>query len=299
MENHLEKSTLKTLDLNLTPDILIICRPVYCESNFLDHGATDEGMGKIELKEVNPHLRGGRVENHLVKTIPSSPTEIRTSISPSSAVELNTTSALANYTTEVVCAGACYRIKRSPSLSSISSISSTSSLSNDFAQDLTIGGTGSIPPQSPAHYGVRDGAIFPGYEVAGIVESLERARPAVAPTSPLSPPTPSPNVTILLILFLYSEPEMVNITTTLFLSPPSNSTYCVSTNSIRDSEFDPYHHESTSKRSSGPWHQPSTEKSPVDYVINALPCSMAGCKGWWVGNDVIGSSLAGEASGWA
>nr|CAD7261516.1 unnamed protein product [Timema shepardi] len=36
------------------------------------------------------------------------PTEIRTSISPSSAVELNTTSALANYATEAV------HLKRSP-----------------------------------------------------------------------------------------------------------------------------------------------------------------------------------------
>nr|CAD7193561.1 unnamed protein product [Timema douglasi] len=30
-------------------------------------------MGKVELEEVNPHLRGGRVENHLGKTYPSSP----------------------------------------------------------------------------------------------------------------------------------------------------------------------------------------------------------------------------------
>nr|CAD7203310.1 unnamed protein product [Timema douglasi] len=57
-------------------------------------------MRKVELEEVNPHLRGGRVENHLGKTPPVHPTEIRTSISPSSAVELNTTSALANYATE-------------------------------------------------------------------------------------------------------------------------------------------------------------------------------------------------------
>nr|CAD7266160.1 unnamed protein product [Timema shepardi] len=40
------------------------------------------------------------MENHLGKTTPSSPTEIRTSISPSLAVELNMTSALANYATE-------------------------------------------------------------------------------------------------------------------------------------------------------------------------------------------------------
>nr|CAD7400354.1 unnamed protein product [Timema cristinae] len=33
----------------------------------------DIGIGKVELEEVNPHLRGGRVENHLGKTTPSSP----------------------------------------------------------------------------------------------------------------------------------------------------------------------------------------------------------------------------------
>nr|CAD7195022.1 unnamed protein product [Timema douglasi] len=42
----------------------------------------------------------GRVKNLLGKTTPVHPTEIRTSISPSSAVKLNTTSALANYATE-------------------------------------------------------------------------------------------------------------------------------------------------------------------------------------------------------
>nr|CAD7392498.1 unnamed protein product [Timema cristinae] len=31
------------------------------------------GTGRVELEEVNLHLRGGRVENHLGKTIPSSP----------------------------------------------------------------------------------------------------------------------------------------------------------------------------------------------------------------------------------
>nr|CAD7575192.1 unnamed protein product [Timema californicum] len=30
-------------------------------------------IGKVELEEVNPHLRGGRVESHLGKTTPSSP----------------------------------------------------------------------------------------------------------------------------------------------------------------------------------------------------------------------------------
>nr|CAD7587801.1 unnamed protein product [Timema genevievae] len=63
--------------------------------NFVTH-RNWEGL----IEEVNPHLRGGRVENHLGKPPPVHPTEIRTSISPSSAVGLNTTSALASYTTE-------------------------------------------------------------------------------------------------------------------------------------------------------------------------------------------------------
>nr|CAD7568768.1 unnamed protein product [Timema californicum] len=50
-------------------------------------------IGKVKLEEVNPHLRGRRVGNHLGKPPPVHPIEIRTSISPSSAVKLNTTSA--------------------------------------------------------------------------------------------------------------------------------------------------------------------------------------------------------------
>nr|CAD7575825.1 unnamed protein product [Timema californicum] len=70
-----------------------------------EHKVTVKGIGKVELEEVNPHLRGGRVENHLgTHTPPVHPTEIRISISPSSAVELNKTSALADYATEAVVA---------------------------------------------------------------------------------------------------------------------------------------------------------------------------------------------------
>nr|CAD7416590.1 unnamed protein product [Timema poppensis] len=69
--------------------------------NLKDNSSSPEdGIGNVESEEVIPHLRGGRVENHLGKTTPVHLTEIRTSISPSSAVELNTTSALANYATE-------------------------------------------------------------------------------------------------------------------------------------------------------------------------------------------------------
>nr|CAD7402507.1 unnamed protein product [Timema cristinae] len=37
------------------------------------HIFTHLGIGKVELEEVNPHFRGGKVENHLGKTTPSSP----------------------------------------------------------------------------------------------------------------------------------------------------------------------------------------------------------------------------------
>nr|CAD7263568.1 unnamed protein product [Timema shepardi] len=56
--------------------------------------------GQVELEEVNSHLRGGEGKTIYEKTPPVPPTEIRTSISPSSAVELYTASALANYATE-------------------------------------------------------------------------------------------------------------------------------------------------------------------------------------------------------
>nr|CAD7427796.1 unnamed protein product [Timema monikensis] len=113
------------------------------------------GIGKVELEEVNPHLRGGRVENHLGKITPSSPdrdsnldlpvlssraqydkrekpppvhpTEILTSISPSSVVELNTTSALANYATEAVHPT---EIRTSISPSSAVELNTTSPLAN-------------------------------------------------------------------------------------------------------------------------------------------------------------------------
>nr|CAD7575807.1 unnamed protein product [Timema californicum] len=80
-------------------------------------------IGKVELEEVNPHLHGVRVE----KPPPVHPTEIRTSISPSSAVELNMTSALANYATEAVHPT---EIRTSISPSSAVGLNTTSALAN-------------------------------------------------------------------------------------------------------------------------------------------------------------------------
>nr|CAD7589086.1 unnamed protein product [Timema genevievae] len=57
-------------------------------------------LGGLNLEEVNPHLRGGRVENHLGKTTPSSPDRDSNLDLPVLEVELNTTGALANYATE-------------------------------------------------------------------------------------------------------------------------------------------------------------------------------------------------------
>ncbi|XP_026496741.1 uncharacterized protein LOC113401153 [Vanessa tameamea] len=70
----------------------------------------------------------------------------------------------------VVYAGACYRANRnrSASVCSTSSVSSIGSLTADME------GFG-IHTSTPAHVGLRDGALFPGYEVAGIVDAIGKA----------------------------------------------------------------------------------------------------------------------------
>ncbi|XP_061718810.1 uncharacterized protein LOC133526272 [Cydia pomonella] len=67
----------------------------------------------------------------------------------------------------VAYAGACYRANRtrSASVCSTSSVSSIGSLSGEMENF-------GFHTSTPAHIGLRDGALFPGYEVAGVVDAI-------------------------------------------------------------------------------------------------------------------------------
>nr|CAD7406744.1 unnamed protein product [Timema poppensis] len=53
--------------------VLMVLSIYICDTLNIYKQSVELGIWKVELEEVNPHLRGGRVENHLGKTTPSSP----------------------------------------------------------------------------------------------------------------------------------------------------------------------------------------------------------------------------------
>nr|CAD7439471.1 unnamed protein product [Timema bartmani] len=69
------KTNMSTLNRDSNLDLPFIGSLVYYKSSTSDHEATkaEPEQEPDTIKEVNPHLRGGRVENHLGKTTPSSP----------------------------------------------------------------------------------------------------------------------------------------------------------------------------------------------------------------------------------
>nr|CAD7411124.1 unnamed protein product [Timema cristinae] len=96
-----ERQSTPNRDSNL--DLPSCASLAYCESCALDHVVTKRWfrIGKVELEEVNPHLRGGRVENHLGKTTPSSPDrDSNLDLPVLSSRAQHDTSALANYASE-------------------------------------------------------------------------------------------------------------------------------------------------------------------------------------------------------
>ncbi|CAG2058697.1 unnamed protein product [Timema podura] len=96
MENHLGKSTFSTPNQDSNSDIHGIVCVVYCKSDALNHATTESGLTNVDSS--------GSWRKHKTKEKPPPvhTTEIQTSISPSSAVWLNKTSALANYATKTV-----------------------------------------------------------------------------------------------------------------------------------------------------------------------------------------------------
>ncbi|CAG2061440.1 unnamed protein product [Timema podura] len=77
---------------------------VFVVTLVLDWPAEDGGIGELErlnIEKVNPHLRGGRVENHLGKNHPSSAErDSNLDLPVLGSLAHNEISASANYATE-------------------------------------------------------------------------------------------------------------------------------------------------------------------------------------------------------
>nr|CAD7257746.1 unnamed protein product [Timema shepardi] len=95
-------ANILVINLAVSDFFLVAKTPIFIYNSIYQGPALGKlGIGKVELEEVNPHLRGGRVENHLGKTHPQF---TRPRFEPRSPrprqSSFNTTIALANYATE-------------------------------------------------------------------------------------------------------------------------------------------------------------------------------------------------------
>ncbi|CAG2055823.1 unnamed protein product [Timema podura] len=90
IEDHLGKTNPSSPERDLNLDLTVLGNLTQHETGAIGlcaysgykiypgHGKTmvkadGKELGRLNLEEVNPHLRGGKVENHLGKTTPSSP----------------------------------------------------------------------------------------------------------------------------------------------------------------------------------------------------------------------------------
>nr|CAD7258502.1 unnamed protein product [Timema shepardi]CAD7574266.1 unnamed protein product [Timema californicum] len=67
------RETQRPIEILVADDLEQERRQLRRRANLEEGNSQEPEPNRVELEEVNPHLRGGRVENHLGKTTPSSP----------------------------------------------------------------------------------------------------------------------------------------------------------------------------------------------------------------------------------
>ncbi|CAG2060322.1 unnamed protein product, partial [Timema podura] len=112
LENHLVKTLPNSPNRDSNLDLPVLSSLAQHETSVLANYTTKavkhvllpvQELRRLNLEEVKPHLCEGRVENHLVKTLPNLPNrDSNLNLPVLSNLAQHETSALANYTTEAV-----------------------------------------------------------------------------------------------------------------------------------------------------------------------------------------------------